>query len=226
MTTPDLSAASAGHRSPPHRERKWNSGGWVSHSHGEQEDQTRQLSQPPQPSHAETLVHLRVIIGGQDVTFFRGTPVQVEHVTTSQPFGPETATLIFPQITPFDDLTSDEFLVLPKRERHRTFFMFSQWRRNHHRPKLVDRCRSEPNPETVDGHAGKFELVVEAQGILFASVDGVLSQPQIAYDTEDIGTVIPRILNTLRNGDTDFVRDVHTGIQTRSTGAWNPRQAE
>lgn len=166
--------------------------------------------------------YLRVIIGGQDVTFFRGTPVQVEHVTTSEPFGPETATLIFPQITPFDDLTSDEFGWLQRGKDIELSLCSVSGGETTTVQNLWTGVVLNRTPKAVDGHAGKFELVVEAQGILFASVDGVLSQPQIAYDTEDIGTVIPRILNTLPERRYGFVRDVHTGIQTRSTGAWEP----
>lgn len=49
---------------------------------------------------------LRVLIGGVDMTFFRGVPCLVENLTISDPFGDRTATLTFPQITPFDQIKS------------------------------------------------------------------------------------------------------------------------
>ena len=46
----------------------------------------------------------QVVIDGQDVTYFRDVPVEVVDFGSADPFGDTTATLRFPQITPFEAL--------------------------------------------------------------------------------------------------------------------------
>lgn len=46
----------------------------------------------------------------QDVTFFRGVPVQLSSFSNADPFGDSTAQLSFPQITAFDDPMSPELV--------------------------------------------------------------------------------------------------------------------
>lgn len=47
---------------------------------------------------------LKVVIGGVDVTNYRGIPVQVQSWSIAEPFGYKTAEIAFPQITPFEAL--------------------------------------------------------------------------------------------------------------------------
>lgn len=45
---------------------------------------------------------LQVVVGGTDVTFFRGVPTIVESWSSAEPYGDATGVIRFPQITPFD----------------------------------------------------------------------------------------------------------------------------
>lgn len=48
----------------------------------------------------------RIVVGspGVDLTYYRNTPTVIESWTTTDPFGDATATIVFPQITPFEDV--------------------------------------------------------------------------------------------------------------------------
>lgn len=53
---------------------------------------------------------LRVTIDGRDVTWFRGVEARVQGWEHTDPYGPSTATVVFPQITVFDDRDTDRNL--------------------------------------------------------------------------------------------------------------------
>ena len=60
---------------------------------------------PWSPSSVLTAVwatQLQVVIGGFDVTFFRGKPTTVQSWSSQEPFGDGSATFLFPSITSFD----------------------------------------------------------------------------------------------------------------------------
>lgn len=46
--------------------------------------------------------HLQIVVDGVDVTFFRDIPTQVGGWSNGEPFGDSTASIRFPQITPFE----------------------------------------------------------------------------------------------------------------------------
>ena len=52
---------------------------------------------------------LSIIIGGNDLTYYRGVPTQVANWSTAEPFSDRTAQLVFPSITSFDPLSSHPF---------------------------------------------------------------------------------------------------------------------
>lgn len=45
----------------------------------------------------------RVVINGEDMTYYRGVPVIIEEMADADPFGDQILNLRFPQITPFED---------------------------------------------------------------------------------------------------------------------------
>ena len=179
----------------------------VSHSHGEQEDRPTTFTTAATITRAETLVfachHRRA---RRNLLPRHTSPSRTCH-HIQEPFGPSRHPH-FPANPPFDDLTSDEFWW-PKGKDIELSLCSVSGGETTTVQNFVDRCRSEPTPKAVDGHRESSNWWWKHKGYFSQSVDGVLSQPQIAYDTEDIGTVIPRILNTLRNGDTGCARCPH-----------------
>ena len=47
---------------------------------------------------------LQIVVGGEDVTFFRGTPTLVQSWGSSEPFGDSSAVFVLPAVTSFDNL--------------------------------------------------------------------------------------------------------------------------
>ena len=167
-----------------------------------------------------TVGYMRIIIGGKDVTFFRGVPAEISTLTHGEPFGYQVCHINFPQITPFDDLTQTAF----------------QWATTGHdvliqlvkyvdgtpvvQEELFDGVVAAVTRIANTGGAGSVGVKIDCQGILYANADSVLAQPEIDYDTRDIGYTIARQMNAVKQRRYRRVAEVVTGITTRSTGAW------
>ncbi len=171
----------------------------------------------------ETVGWFRVTIGGKDVTFFRGVPVEVTEYTHGEPFGSGTATIRMPQITPFDDPAEDNDGggSLP-------------WLRTGKPVEIVLYNTAKQREKTVfegfivgfhsdmDGDAnGDACVSVECQGALYQA-DHLLAQPEIVFDETDIGTVIPNLLNAVPGRRYQKMKKVDTGVTTRTQGSWEP----
>ena len=167
-----------------------------------------------------TVGYLRIIIGTKDVTFFRGMPVEITSITDGEPFGWQTAHLNFPQITPFDDLSQPAFSWI--NTGHDVVIQLVKYVNGTPvvQAELFNGVIASSTRVAGSGANGRVGLKLDCQGILYANADSVLAQPEIDYDSRDIGYVIARQLNAVKQKRYKRVAEVVTGIKTRSTGAW------
>ena len=59
----------------------------------------------------EDLGHFRIVINGEDVTYYQGVPTVINGWTANEPFGDATAEIVLPQITPFHPQPFPSFIV-------------------------------------------------------------------------------------------------------------------
>lgn len=60
------------------------------------------MSWEPSQIITDTIGRFQIVVGGQDVSYFRDVPSMVGSWSADEPFGDATARLVFPQITPFE----------------------------------------------------------------------------------------------------------------------------
>ncbi len=170
-----------------------------------------------------TVGWFRVTINNKDVTFFRGTPCEILEYTHGEPFGSGTATVKFPQITPFDDPAEDNAgggslpwlqtgkpleIVLYNTAKAREKTVFEGFIVGFH--------------SDMDGDAnGEACITVEAQGSLYQA-DHILAQPEIVFEEQDLGELIPELLNKVPGRRYAKMKKKTTGVTTRSQGSWEP----
>lgn len=180
----------------------------------------------------EDLGHIKVEINGVDVTTYRDVPTVVESWSVSEPFGPETATISFPQINPFEplpawlgssDFTSYDDVVLT----------------------LVDELGAQIDVlwtgfiiSHSDEVSGGFGVTVECLGSLY-ELDLYLAKPpaSVPAGSRDVSTAIEEHFSTdthpsLRLGPLQAYPPTSppdapnpvplTGILTNKEGSWEP----
>ena len=165
---------------------------------------------------------LRVVVhdhtGAQDVTFLRGVPVQVESIREAEPFGWQSASIVFPQISPFEDpSTGDAALIQDGRnvDVHLVDLdgtvvetLFEGF--------IVER-------EAAVEERGTVGVTVTALGALYQA-DLVLASPRLVVNSDDIAQRLYGRLNGVPGRRYQYVpRDaVVTGVKNRDNASWQP----
>lgn len=154
----------------------------------------------------------QVVTNGQDVTFFRGTCVQVMSWGSAQPFGDTALVLRFPQISPFEHPGSGDLGWLQQGQN-------------------IELKRVKPDGTrtvlwtgmilSTEGHADEQAswLDLHCKGSILALDHGV-KQPSFDYRERDIGYVLSDAFNRVVARSHGKCEPVITGITTRQRGAW------
>lgn len=159
----------------------------------------------------------QIMVGGFDLTFYRGVQTLAEELTWAEPFGPATCRLKFPQITPFEDL-SDFWLY--------DWADVAIWQVDDDNQRVGTApiwTGIQVSYEDVE-EAEESHLVLQCIGTLFQA-DFFRKPPEFFDEQYDIGHKIADILNdkcgnySLR---TLFTAKVTTGVMSRNRGSWNP----
>ena len=158
----------------------------------------------------ESLGYIRTIIGGVDVSFLRGVHAEPEDWAWA-----ESATMRFPQVTPFDIPGAGDL----------------RWCRE---DANIDVTLVRPSDGAVIGHL--FEgflqafdwatnetgtgLTVHAVGAPYQA-DGTLAQPPFLRAARDVRDVVAGYLDTVDGRRYQALDGPQTGLQTRHGGRWN-----
>lgn len=158
----------------------------------------------------------QIVVGGKDVTTFRGVETQLSDWSDNEPFGSGPASLVFPGITELEKVGAGAL----------------HWLREMPRPSPVDLYRI--NPDGVreaaprwSGYVSRFvrnaavndgALTCECSGNVEGTLSLVLHQPRQTYALRDIGTMMIRELRHYNTRITGY-RKVTTGIRTWKRGS-------
>jgi hypothetical protein len=165
----------------------------------------------------ETLGYVSVVVNGVDVTFLRGVPAQVGSITENEPFGWATATVTFPQLSPFENpATGDRALIRDGYNIDVTLVSPT----GTHLETLFEGIIIERDQAVEDATVG---VTITCTGALYQA-DYILASQRLVVNEVDIA---PRIYNRLnivpgrryRKAATDSVT---TGIMNHDAGSWQP----
>lgn len=150
--------------------------------------------------------HVQIVVEGVDITLYDGIATPIPSWRRAEPFGAQSATIELPQITAFH--------VTPAWARHGANVAIRL-------VKLAGGIVDLFNGFVMDVGAredsGTFTL--EALGCLF-SADLTLRPPSFSTAPQDIGTLIPSLLNAVPGRRYNVMTSVVTGIQTSVAGGW------
>lgn len=159
---------------------------------------------------------LRVVVGGKDVTTFRGVETRVADFEDQEPFGSGPAQLVFPGITELEQLGAGALA----------------WLRGLPRPSDVDLYRVAPSGVRASaplwsGYVSRFvrsadvndgQLTVECSGAVQGSLSLIMHLPRQNYLDRDIGRLMVRPMRHPGCRVGPFER-VETGVTTRKRGS-------
>ena len=176
------------------------------------------LSRPDSSTYLPNVTHgtagwLRVVINRKDRTWYRGVPLTVVDLETQEPYGSSIATLELPQLTAFTKtprwlrVGADVEIELINVNGQRTRTLF------------------EGFIDTIEQRGGENEELVTSVACVGAlrQADLILAQPELIWDQEDLGRLIPRLLNTIPGRRYKRVKRVETGIHTRGRSNYETR---
>lgn len=162
---------------------------------------------------SEAWGRLALIVGGRDVTTFRGVETVISGWSDQEPYGSGPAQLVFPQITELDLLGTGDLSWL-------------------HATADVDIYRMAPDgtrgPAPLwSGYVKRFSvandandgaLTAECSGAVQGSLSLIMHQPPQTYALRDIGTLMIRPMRRygLRIGPFE---QIASGIETRKRGS-------
>jgi hypothetical protein len=159
-----------------------------------------------------------LVIDGQELTTFRGVPVEIVKWIEAEPFGPGNASLSVPSIIPIKDKAGVDDL---------TWLVAGS---------AVDIYRLHPDGTTktlmwggeiVSWDWGYDEnsrmITVECQGAVWAGAGNQQYHAPMWRDSTDRGTVIADTLNNIKSRRYAAVSRVTTGIYTTQLGSWESK---
>jgi len=162
--------------------------------------------------------YYQIIIGNVDVTYYRDVVTKASRLTWAEPFGPATAEITLPQITPFELkpswMTYGALVdVWHVDENFNRVGQFPMW-------EGILIATAAGNDENTYG------LTASCIGAMF-HLDFYKKKPDIGrgWKNTDIGISIPDEINQITRMNTVkmyFVHPQNTGILTRSRGGWDP----
>lgn len=151
----------------------------------------------------------RLIIEGQDVTTYLDLEVGSFAYTRSQPYGPRSARIDLPQITPWRNVpswakaganVSIQYLTIGTNQ------VLSAW-------------EGVVTGTSVNDKTGKWGL--DCTGVMFCS-DFQLRKPTPMTAPQDIGGLIPSLVNGAVARRTEPMAKLVTGIKRSVSGGWEP----
>lgn len=162
---------------------------------------------------------LRVKVNDRDLTFLRGVPVTVQDIEEMEPYGSGTASLFFPQISPFEDPNSGW-----RRYVKEGFDIELQLVNTNYEviDTLFEGIIVTSSPVVGSGKDGKSGIAVTAVGTLFQA-DFIRAMQRVVVNQVDIAQRIFGRLNIVpgrrwkRTDPTSLV----TGISTHTAGDWS-----
>lgn len=162
------------------------------------------------PAIREEVCTVHLWIGGVDVTYFRGVPTEIKRWDSEAPFGDKTAAWEMPQLEPWERPGVGDLAFMRKDAKVVIGYVSplgvvtEEWVGFYHsRSRNVGDSRSS---------------LFEAKGEMWAAMH-MVHEPLPYMPPTDIGIVIPRLLNRLPGRRFPLVREVITGIKTRTRGA-------
>ena len=166
----------------------------------------------------ETLGRLRVVIGGRDVTFFRGGLVHVTEIRREEPFGSIQAQVRIGALTPFEDLGTGDTAWLTDGAN-------------------VDIDLVLPGGATVNMFEGLIpsiqdNLVAKGTGVTLTCMgtafqaDYIMNEPPLWSKVRDTGHVIAEVLDGVPGRRYAKVKPVTTGIPTTDRGTVDEKRME
>lgn len=169
-----------------------------------------------------------VFVDDVDVTYLRGERTLIREYVLVEPFGEDSATVEFPQISPFDILgeTGEELSFIgPDRdieivivEEGVTPGVFNGTQHSVWNGILV----SDESDVTEDSASMSWH----AKGLLIGQASSQQHRVVNYMEPTDIGTVIPAALNAVSSRRFEEIDPVVTGIMTRERGAETDKVAD
>ena len=147
---------------------------------------------------------LSIIIGGNDLTYYRGVPTQVANWSTAEPFSDRTAQLVFPSITSFDPLSAHPFKEEDDVE---------IWRTGASGVRTQLLWEGYVASISADLAGDSDQLTVECVGALY-QIDNFVKPPSFGFQPIDAGVAISTELN-LR------ARNYGLRLQQMSSTVWS-----
>lgn len=166
----------------------------------------------------ETLGRLRVVVGGKDVTFFRGAPTRVGDIVREEPFGAIQASLRFESVTPFERYGTGD----------------TQWLRD---AAWVDIEIVRPSGARLNLFSGFVPSVEDAltsrdSGVELTCVgsafqaDYLMHEPPLWMRPADLGTTVAAIMNGCAGRRFGKITAVTTGIPVTDRGSLDESRME
>lgn len=128
---------------------------------------------------------LSIIIGNQDVTYFRGAPTQVSNWSNAEPFSDKSAVLVFPSITSFDPVSDHPF----KEEDN-----VEIWRTGVSGVRIQLLWEGYVASMSCDMSGDSDSLTVECAGAMYQA-DNFVKPPSFGFQPIDAGVAIATELN-------------------------------
>lgn len=156
---------------------------------------------------------LRVVVGGKNVTYFRGTETVVPGWSDQEPYGSGPAQVVFPQITELDSLGTGALKWL-RAGADVDFYRVSPAGVRDAAPLWSGYIKRFHMANSVNDGA----LTAECSGAVQGSLGLILHQPRHNYDTKDIGRLM---VHDMRHPGTRIgaFEEIETGIETRKRGS-------
>lgn len=156
---------------------------------------------------------LQVVVEGEDITYFRDTPVPFPTITEVEPFGYAAATIRVPRLTTFNNLGSGSL----------------SW------CKVGANVRVRVKRIGASGYVNLFRgfvesiavsqddagVALECTGMLFQA-DKMVALPDLAPRSRDAGRVIASLLNNVPGRRYLRMASVTTGIKASNDASWGP----
>jgi hypothetical protein len=170
----------------------------------------------PSSTVTEVVGWYQIVIGGKDVSFFRNSRPIVNSIIDAEPFGSISASIVFPQITIFEDFSVANGLEWLKNNPDIEIYLVDQ--NGSRLETLFEGFITEP---AVIADSSNVNLTITALGALFES-DYWLAQPKLNNATKTVENHIAERLNSVhRKRFASFNPNLtSTGITLVHYGAW------
>lgn len=165
------------------------------------------------PVTTSTLGVPHIIIDGVDVTYFRDSRTLVGEDRAAEPFGDQTLTVDFPQVSTMDDPDDIPWL----RNDAPVHYVMQHWDADGPTGVVSTLFHGRLVSDDSGNDDTRPQKTWQARGTLYAAASFV-HQPRVMVNPVDIGVQVPKALNGVTSRRYGKIANVTTGIQTVQRG--------